>query len=353
MVESDTLLAHLAHRIAGGTENAAVEALAYILNKSGPASTAFNSMMEMAVGVPVEDCTRFQTQVTAEDGSRPDFVGYDRLGEKRVVGEAKFYAGLGEGQGKAYLEQLSVEGTAVLLFVVPEIRIGRLWIDVMKDIEEGDDGEEVDVLDAPPGMRCAKLVNNDKRLMMVSWRALLSRMLDHSLAEPAVQADIRQLQGLTERMDSEEVQPVRKGQLGPEFPRLMIGLNRLVDEALGLGQSQGWIFPLGRRWSRSNSNDSTGWWLRISGARAQAWFGVYLDLWARGECEDSPIWLQLYDASPAILIEVGSKLGLQATDGTYFPVRVKTNSLYEDVLAGVVIHLRHIADAIEAATPSC
>ena len=353
MVESDTLLAHLAHRIAGGTENAAVEALAYILNKSGPASAAFNSMMETAVGAPVKDCTRFQTQVTAEDRSRPDFVGYDRLGEKRVVGEAKFYAGLGEGQAKAYVEQLSAEGTAVLLFVVPEIRIDRLWIDVIKDMEGGDGGEEVDVLDAPPGMKRGKLVNSDRRLAMVTWRSLLGRMLDHSLAEPAVQADIRQLQGLAERMDSEEVQPVRREQLGPEIPRLLMGLNRLVDEALGLGQSQGWIFPLVQRWSRGNSDNGAGWWLRISGARAQGWFGVHLDLWAWGECEDSPLWLQLYDASPAVLSEVGSRLGLQVTDGTYFPVRLKTNALYEDMLSDVVLQLRHIADAIEGAAPGC
>ena len=353
MVDSHTLLAHLAHRIAGGEENAAVEALAYILNKSGSASAAFNSMMDTAAGAPVEECTRFQTQVTAGDRSRPDFVGYDRRGEKRVVGEAKFYAGLGDGQAKAYVEQLSAEGSAVLLFVVPEIRIDRLWTDVIKDMEEGDDGEEVDVLDAPPGIRRGKVVNSDRRLLMVSWRSLLGRMLDHSLAEPAVQADIRQLQGLAERMDSDEVQPVQKEQLGPEIPRLLIGLNRLVDEALGRGQSDGWIFPLGQRWSRGNSYNCTGWWLRISGARAQAWFGVYLDLWARGECEDSPLWLQLYYSSLGLLNEVSSQLGLQAVDDTYFPVRLRTNALYEDVLEDVVRQLRRIADAIEAAAPDC
>ena len=353
MVNSDTLLAHLAHRIAGGTENAAVEALAYILNRSGPASAAFNSMMDTAVGAPVEDCTRFQTQVTAGDRSRPDFVGYDGLGEKRVVGEAKFYAGLGDGQAKAYVGQLSAEGAAVLLFVVPEMRIDRLWTDVMKDMGEGDDGEEVDVLDAPPGMRRAKLVNSGRRLVMVSWRSLLGRMLDHSLAEPAVQADIRQLQGLAERMDSEEVQPVRREQLAPEIPRLLIGLNRLVDEALGRAECDGWIFPLAQRWSRGNAWNSTGWWLRISSAETRAWFGVYLDLWAWAECEDSPLWLHLYDSSQALLDEVSSIVGLQVTDGTNFPVRLKTNALYEDMLEDVVLQLRRIADAIEAAAPDC
>ena len=351
MVESNTLLAHLAHRIAGGTENAAVEALAYVLNKSGPALDAFNMMIEAGAGVPVESCTRFQTQVTAEDGSRPDIVGYDRLGEKRVVGEAKFTAGLGEGQGKDYLEQLSTSGTAVLLFVVPEIRIDRLWSDVMGDVGEGDGQEEVHRLDAPPGMRSAKLAHHDKRLMMVSWRALLGRMLEHSLADPGVQADIRQLQGLAERMDSEEVQPIRREQLGPEFPRLLVGLNRLVNEASDLGQAQGWIFPLGRRWSRSNDTSGTGYWLRISGARIPAWFGVYLDLWARGDCEDSPLWLQLYDSTPAVLDAVASELGLQVTDEYCLPVRVKTNALYEDMLADVVHQLRRIADAIEVAAP--
>ena len=42
--------------------------------------------------------TTVETQVSAPFGSIPDFVGFDDNGDKRVVGESKFWAGLGEGQ---------------------------------------------------------------------------------------------------------------------------------------------------------------------------------------------------------------------------------------------------------------
>ena len=126
MAENDTLLAHLAYRIAGGEENAAVEALAYILNRSESARAAFNDLVSGVAGVQMEECTQFRTQVIAEDNSRPDFVGYDAAREKRVIGEAKFWAALGKGQAKAYLEQLPATGPSMLLFVAPDIRLNRL-----------------------------------------------------------------------------------------------------------------------------------------------------------------------------------------------------------------------------------
>ena len=63
MSENHTLLAHLAPRIAGGAENAAVEALAYILNMSESTASAFNDLVSDAAGLPVKRCTVFRTQV--------------------------------------------------------------------------------------------------------------------------------------------------------------------------------------------------------------------------------------------------------------------------------------------------
>lgn len=351
MAEETTLLAHLAHRIAGGTENAAVEALAYILNKSKYAKSGFHSLIVSALGVEeMEACSAFQTQVTAEDNSRPDFVGFDKDNEKRVIGEAKFWAALGESQGRAYLEQLSTSSPAVLLFVVPEARIDRLWNDVMKDIENGDDGNEYIPFASRSGMRGAKSISDDKYTLMMSWRALLAELSDSCMGEPAVQADIRQLQGLVERMDSEEVQPISKEQLSPEFPRLMLGLIRLVDDALDQGQREKWIMPYALNWSKPNDNYSAGWNLRISGS--PAWFGIYYDLWAKGDCHDSPLWLHLYELNSDTLRGISTKMGAEATDEAYFPIVVKTGALYEEVLSDVIRQLRVIADAIDSETPA-
>ena len=284
MSENDTLLAHLANRIAGGEENAAVEALAYILNRSESARAAFNDLLLLAAGVPMERCTQFRTQVIAEDNSRPDFVGYDAAREKRVIGEAKFWAALGKGQARGYMEQLPATGPPMLLSVVPGVRLNRLWDEVKEDAYVDDGWDDPAAQGTVAGIRVAKAVGGDKWLGMISWRALLGRLAEYSDGEPAVREDIRQLQGLAARMDSDEVQPFRKEELGPEFPRRVLDLAHLVDEALDHGEAEGWISPLNMRWSRGADGTSSGWYLRIAGSRAEAWFGVFHDLWARGDC---------------------------------------------------------------------
>ena len=98
MANNDTLLGYLAPRIAGGTENAAVEALGYILNRSPASLKMLNDLVRTLVATPMEPVTRVETQVVAPDQSRPDFVGFDRNGHKRVIGEAKFWAGLGKAK---------------------------------------------------------------------------------------------------------------------------------------------------------------------------------------------------------------------------------------------------------------
>ena len=348
MSENDTLLAHLAPRIAGGAENAAVEALAYILKMSESTASAFNDLVSDAAGLPVERCTVFRTQVTVEDNSRPDLVGYDGAREKRVIGEAKFWAPLRDGQARDYLHQLSSAGPSMLLFVEPESRADRLWIQVKEDVSDSGTWEDLDLSDALPGVKGAKCVENDKRLGMVSWQALLDRLLECSRGEPAVQENIRQLQGLADRMDSDEVLPFRKEELGPAIPRRVMNLARLVNDALDCGWNDGWISPLGTRWSRGGDEDRSGWYFGIPDTEGAPCFGIYYDLWARGDCEETPLWLQLRGSRRAVLNEVERVLGLQATDDINFPVRLKTGVSYNELLEDVVDQLNLIVDTIEA-----
>ena len=348
MSEKDTLLAHLAPRIAGGPENAAVEALAYILNKSESTAAAFNDLVSGAAGLNVERCTVFRTQVTAEDNSRPDLVGFDGGREKRVIGEAKFWAPLRDGQARDYLHQLSPSGPSMLLFVVPESRADRLWIQVKEDVSDTGTWEDLDLKDALRGVKGAECVENDRRLGMVSWQALLDRLLERSRGEPAIQENIRQLKGLADRMDSDEILPFRKEELGPEVPRRVMDLARIVNDALYRGWNDGWISPLGARWSRGADENSSGWYFGIPDTEGAPWFGIYYDLWARGDCEETPLWLQLRGSRRAVLNEVERVLGLQATDDINFPVRLKTGVSYDELLEDVVHQLKLIVDTIEA-----
>ena len=81
MAEDTTLLAHLLPRLTGRLEDAATDSLAFILNKSAACRGALDSLLK-DVDFNPEPIARVETQVTYEDGSRPDMVGYGRGGAK-------------------------------------------------------------------------------------------------------------------------------------------------------------------------------------------------------------------------------------------------------------------------------
>ena len=102
----------------------------------------------------------------------------------------------------------------------------------------------------------------------------------------------------------------------------------------------------------TSTYNSTGRYITIS--RCSGWFGIYYELWARGESDDTPLWLQLYGSEETTFDfnELSGKLGLSIYDWNYFPVMLKTGLDYEQVLVDVVAQLQHIADAIKAVTPA-
>ncbi len=100
-----TLFAHIAPRLTDRIEDVAVEALGHILSNSEAARSALEETVGLG-GAIVGPIDRVQTQVTDEEGARPDLVGFDDKGTKRVLIEAKFWAGLTPNQPNQYLKQL-------------------------------------------------------------------------------------------------------------------------------------------------------------------------------------------------------------------------------------------------------
>ena len=348
MADSYTLLGYLAPRIAGGTENAAVEALGYILNRSPASMKALNDLVQTVTDDLMEPITRVETQVVAADRSRPDFVGFDKNGAKRVIGEAKFWAGLGEGQACVYLDQLAEDGPAVLLFVVPDVRIDTLWVAVKDDIKR-DAGKELGPDRHDGRRRMAVVVDTNKHLMMVSWLDLLDSMSKSDAVAPEVQDDIRQLQGLARREDVEAFMPLRQEELGPVFARRMRGLNQLIDDVVGArGVKEGWLDVKGLQ--ATSQRYGYGRYFQFSVVEGALWFGVNHDLWATGE--DTPLWLWF---GSSILEKWRARLQLRLYDewdGAWSPIHLKTGVEYREVLDDVVSQLKAIASRIKAATPS-
>ena len=151
MTQEPTLLAHLIPRLTSGVEDAATDALAFILNKSPACRDALRALLrEGEESYDLDALVRFDTQVTYKDGSRPDMVGYDAEGAKRLLVESKFWATLLGGQASGYFDQLEESGSAVLLFIAPTTRLEILWGEITRQMESGSKGiklEEVSTSD--------------------------------------------------------------------------------------------------------------------------------------------------------------------------------------------------------------
>ena len=151
-------------------------------------------------GFGIEPITRVETQVTYEDGSRPDMAGYDKDNVKRLLVEAKFYAALLQDQASGYAQQFDEPGPAVLLFICPEVRIPTLWAAIRRQIGKR---WELETIDSSPGGRRARLTGTELQLVLVSWVRLLERM-DDLAGDDSRQIGHSTASGLAQRQDAQE-----------------------------------------------------------------------------------------------------------------------------------------------------
>ncbi len=108
-----SLLGHLVIKLTHQQENIATEALNHILNTSSTARKSFLRYIEQT-SIKFEDL-KFSTQIVCKDKATPDvvstdknkaildLVGIDADGDKVLIIESKFWAGLTGNQPVAYL----------------------------------------------------------------------------------------------------------------------------------------------------------------------------------------------------------------------------------------------------------
>jgi len=223
-----SLFGHLAHNFSAHPENLATEALAYILRKSSIARGAFRRFLETTGGHVPRDLL-YETQASGEDDSIPDLVALAQDNTQPVICEAKFWAGLTENQPVTYLSRLPSTAGGILLFLAPARRLPLLWPELLRRCSEAG------LIPAPspsesPELLVATLPEN-KRLAAGSWRMALNA-IRHALeteGDLEAAADVRQLEGLCERMDAEAFLPLRGEDLSPSIASRIIQFNELVD----------------------------------------------------------------------------------------------------------------------------
>ena len=311
----NTLLAHIVP-LYGKTELVATEALRYILQQSESARNALESMMVDA-GVEVGSLSRFQTEATGEEGERVDLVCYDEAGAERVLVEAKFWAGLTDNQPNTYLARLPEEGHSVLLFVAPVQRMETLWPELCERAQK-DEQYKLAVLSESGDLRNVAVEGSERKMMLTSWRAVLERMVSRAniAGDAAAVRDIEQLLGLAERMDSDAFLPIHSDELAQEFPRRILNLANLIDDATQKVVSYDWADASSLR--STSQRYGYGRYFRLDGI--MVWFGINFFHWAG--TGQSPLWIQP-----------------QQGDYLWHPISLPTGVEYAGVLDSVVDQL--------------
>lgn len=370
-VSRKPLLAKLAPMFGSQTENLAVEALGHILSGSETARHALSLLLQDG-GADVGRIARVQTQASGDDGARPDLVGCDRDGKERVLIEAKFWASLTENQPNGYLRRLAeprAQRPCALLFVAPEMRMDSLWAELRREVATSASGLALTEPDGAEGLPSA-LAGEGRHLMLTSWRNLLNRMATavSGVADSHTETDIRQLQGLAELEDDEAFLPLRREELGPQVPRRIRDLTRLVDDAIYRAVKTDWASMEQRRMVATATR--YGVWLRFSQAEtvfetADAFFGIDHALWARHR--DTPLWLVFSSSSTPpelrrtlepLLYEDPPKLIGETGEDMNIPVELPTGKEYGAVreagmacLAGIARQIGPCGQRQATATP--
>ena len=356
MAEDATLLAYLIPRLTNQVENVATDALAIILNASAACRGALDRLLRDGDFNP-ESVVRVETQVTYQDGSRPDMVGYDQSGAERLLVEAKFWASLQQDQANRYFEQLEEAGPGVLLFIAPYSRIETLWAEIRRQMESGEGSVQLELVDTADRTRRAKIVGSDKRLMLVSWDRLLGSLA--AADDTRVASDIQQLRGLAKYQDEAAFQPIHSEEFGPALPRRIRDLNRLIDDVRIRGVQEGWMNVHGS--AAAPQREGYGRYFRFTGAQGEViqedWFlCVHFKRWATSG--DTPLWLRVWTraAQKPINREKSARMRdsclslVEDEKGRIYdvPIYLKTGVGYERVLDDIVRQVRAIGDMINA-----
>jgi len=279
------MLGYLATRFTNRLEDFATEALSYILQHSPAARRAFLEHLLDLIPEPPEHLDLpedlvFRTQAVGRKGQKPDLVGSDGAERLRVIVEAKFWSGLTENQPSAYLDMLPTDQPGLLIFIAPEARRQSLWPELKRRCPSASELKSF----------CLWVSPHRRYLAMTSWRdalnALEARLVQ--VGEEAARADVQQLRGLCDRMDSEAFLPFSSedfaaliGRRIPQYYQLIEDLaTQLVSKGIADGKGK-WRQPIPPvEWGRYIILHQIGCLILLS-----------LPAWAK--YRDTPLWLMI------------------------------------------------------------
>ena len=171
MTDHDSLLNYVVQRNTTGLEDAATNALSFILSRSAPAMEALSDFLGDASGlIPIATASPWGADA---HGALPDLACLDCDGNVVAFIESKFWSALTAHQPVTYWERLPTDGPAVLLFLTSESRVtqGALWDELESRLRAA--GHELGPVDAREDTVTAAARGGKRRLMLTSWERLL------------------------------------------------------------------------------------------------------------------------------------------------------------------------------------
>ncbi|MCZ0939674.1 MAG: hypothetical protein OXJ55_13615 [Caldilineaceae bacterium] len=350
MSSEATLFAHITQWLTNRIEDVAVEALGYILSQSPAARRALTDVLKEG-GMDVKLIDRIETQEIGDEGEIPDLSGYDAEDTKRVLIEAKFWAELTKNQPNQYLQQLQEERgsrPAALLVLAPRARLRLLWLELRRRVKE--EAEFVLPVTSEMGdLRSASTEDGELRLLMTSWASLLGRMERQADAagETGAKADIKQLRGLTNRMDGDAYLPLQKEDLKSEPAKYMLDAAQLVDDATDHAKRNGWANTEGLK--ATPQGRGYGRFVDIGGV--ETWFGIHLKGWAHHV--DTPLWLSYHRNYHVHLRRAEVTKDCFEIEGRFcIPIQMPDAEEYHEVLNSVVNALGRFAKRFDSSVPN-
>ena len=222
-----SLLAHLYPYIKGSQEDVATFSLQYLLSQSESLNRAFTKRVADIMQVDLEESLQYVCQVTgdSEEKERPDMAGINLNGEEVMLFEMKFYASLTVNQPRTYLERLKKNNGIGLLFVCPTVRRTSLWAKLNELCADMPVEKVNDYCVMVDGVKMA----------IITWTEIIELLKQvASSVDIAFSADIQQLEGYCNQLDSDAFIPFVEEDLSANVAKMEERYYMVVDEVMDL-----------------------------------------------------------------------------------------------------------------------
>jgi len=282
---SYSLLAHLYPRIKGSQEDVATYSLAYILEQSSLLNEVFTRLIGNKLGIEVNNGLTYRCQDADSKYGRPDIAAYSE-GRLKILCEAKFYAGLTENQPVSYIKRLSRYEDSGLIFICPKERIISLWAKLKNTASEAGFEEKI--------ISEYMVFYDNVRLSIISWSEILSELIVNATErEPERLGDLKQLEGLCEKIDNESFIPFRPEEFGAQTARDIDRYYMVVDEVYKLLTTHKELNPRTKGLIRASNKQGYSRYLRLNGYGVGVCF--LRDRWKSQTSKETPFWFTIWE----------------------------------------------------------